>query len=130
MYSEDTEAEGEEMLRKSMREREKEFYGEDVEDQATEQTLDTDGPEEEKKELSSKQRALMEKKLSEKRRRVGDLEKKIFRNRDQGNQAAGSSEKFQECLQFFAQKVDRCEELGDQEATEIQSFVQAYANSA
>ena len=87
MYSEDTEAEAEEMLRTSMREREKEFYGDDVEDQPTEQTLDTDGPEEEKreeekKELSSKQRALMEKKLIEKRRRVGDLEKKIFRNRD------------------------------------------------
>tara|TARA_B110000285_G_scaffold223677_1_gene279508 strand:+ start:958 stop:1122 length:165 start_codon:yes stop_codon:yes gene_type:complete len=54
MYSEDTETEGEEVLRKSMKEREKEFYGEDVEDQSTEQTLDTDGPEEERKEISSK----------------------------------------------------------------------------
>ena len=52
-----------------------------------------------------------------------DLGKKLGRNRDQGNLAAGSATKFQECLDFFAQKVDTCEELGDQEAEEVQRFV-------
>lgn len=78
-----------------MKEREKEFYGEDVEEQPTDQTFDTDGPEEERKELSSKQRALIEKKLNEKKRRLQDLGKKLGRNRDQGNLAAGSAAKFQ-----------------------------------
>lgn len=123
MYSEDTETEGEEELRKSMKEREKEFYGEDVEDQSTEQTLDTDGPEEERKEISSKQRALIEKKINEKKRRLQELGAKLGRNREQGNLAAGSEAKFQECLDFFKQKVDSCEELGDQEAEEVQRFV-------
>ena len=70
MYSEDTETENEDMLRKSMKQREQEFYGDDIDEPSTDQTLDTDGPEEEKKELSSKQRALIEKKLNEKKRRL------------------------------------------------------------
>jgi len=35
MYSEDTETESDEMLRISMKKREKEFYGEDVEEPTT-----------------------------------------------------------------------------------------------
>ena len=54
---------------------------------------------------------------------MGDLEKKLIRNREQGNLAAGSPTKFKECLDFFAQKVDTCEELGDQGAEEVQLFV-------
>ena len=35
MYSEDTETENEDMLRKSMKQREQEFYGDDIDEPST-----------------------------------------------------------------------------------------------
>ena len=58
--------------------------------------------------------------MTEKKRRIEELQKKIYKNRDQGNSAAGNAEKFDECLKFFAKKVDECDELGDKEAEEIE----------
>lgn len=57
MYSEDTatEDQSEEQLRETMKQREKEFYGDDLEEPSTEQATDyTDGSDMGKKELSSK----------------------------------------------------------------------------
>ena len=54
---------------------------------------------------------------------------KYERNKKNGDAAAGSPADFQQCLDFFAQKVTS-EDLGDVQAREVDQFINKYANSA
>ena len=61
--------------------------------------------------------------------RLTELNLKYERNRKSGDQVAGSTQNFSKCLQFFAEKVTS-EDMGDQEAREVDQFIKAYENSA
>ena len=72
---------------------------------------------------------MAERKLATKKMRLTELNLKYERNRKSGDQIAGSTQNFEKCLQFFAEKVTS-EDMGDQEAREVDQFIKAYENSA
>ena len=42
----------------------------------------------------------------------------------------GGSEAFDQCCKFFAEKAEQADELGDNEAEEIDEFISRYENAA
>ena len=42
----------------------------------------------------------------------------------------GGAEAFEKCCVFFAEKAEQADELGDQEAEEIDEFISAYDHAA
>ena len=42
----------------------------------------------------------------------------------------GGTDAFEKCCKFFAEKAEQADELGDQEAEEIDDFISKYDNSA
>jgi len=154
MYSEESSAVGgnrmengedmEQIMRLSLRRREQEFYGDDeAPNEPSKITIIEEGPQEEETEESSnknqpkqskiqtKQKSMNEKKLLDKKRRVQELQLKYDRKRTSGDEAAGSRESFEQCLQFYTSKIAEAgeEELGNKEAKEIEEFINEYENA-
>lgn len=47
-----------------------------------------------------------------------------------GIDLAGDKQKFEKCMQFFSEKVENCDELGDKEVDEINNFISQYGNNS
>lgn len=80
--------------------------------------------------VRSKQKDLIERKLKEKKRKHEENLYKQKKCSEQGVELAGNISKFDSCMQYFAEKVENCDELGDVEVDEINNFISQFgANS-
>ena len=138
MYSEESSAVGggrmengediEQIMALSLRRREQEFYGDDeapnepskittIEESAQEEETDASSNKNQPKQskIQNKQKSMNEKKLLDKKRRVQELQLKYDRKNSLGDEAAGSRESFEQCLQFYASRIAESgdEDLGD-----------------
>jgi hypothetical protein len=112
-------------IRLSVHLREKEFYGEDNED--NDEVVQIEAPSEQFEHLNitveedrsskvkQKQKDLKMKKIKDKKRKLDENMIKFDRLMSQGSTAAGSEDNFIECYKFFTSTVDKCEELGDKQ---------------
>lgn len=73
--------------------------------------------------VKNKQRELNEKKLKDKKRKHEDNIYKYKKSTETGISLAGGKEKFGKCMQFFSEKVENCDELGDIEVEEINNYI-------
>lgn len=154
MYSEESSAVGgarmengediEQIMRQSLRRREQEFYGDDeAPNEPGKIAIIEEGPQEEETDESSnknqpkqskiqnKQKSINEKKLLDKKRRVQELQLKHNRKRTNGDEAAGSRESFEQCLQFYTSKISEAgdEDLSNVLLEEIEEFINEYQNA-
>jgi hypothetical protein len=76
--------------------------------------------------VRTKQKDLIERKLKEKKRKHEENLYKQKKCSEQGVELAGSVLKFDSCMQYFAEKVENCDELGDAEVDEINNFISQF----